>query len=279
MHEMKMPQHLKINMVWSSNYCYKHPIKRQHKEVENPIRMMIMDGEEICPRCKTEADTKELQQSIQQSYEEMEQQKKYNTFYKRSIISDPTLKESSFDNFIGKEQEEITNKNECLGIAKRYKSGQIFNTFIQGLQGVGKSHLAYSILKDINESVEGIRCLFVSVEEMIRLIKDSFRNKESKYTEQYFIELLSGVDFLALDDLGAETGAIDTEKSATDFVQRVLYGVMTSRQDKVTIITTNLSSEQLFKMYDKKLVSRMLKKPKYVLFQNTKDKRITDIPF
>ena len=114
---------------------------------------------------------------------------------------------------------------------------------------------------------------------MLRTIKDSFSNRESRYTERYFVDLLSKVDFLALDDIGAETGAIDTDKTATDFVQRVLYAITSTRQDKATIVTTNLNSEVLFKMYDKKLVSRLLRNPKYVLFKETKDKRLSNIPF
>ena len=66
----------------------------------------------------------------------------------------------------------------------------------------------------------------------MRKIKDSFSNRQSKYTERYFVDLLSSVDFLALDDVGAETGAIDTDiKTASDFVQRILYAI--TLQDKI----------------------------------------------
>jgi len=279
MEQIKMPQQLKSSMVWTSNYCFKHPVKRNHLEKENPIQMMMINGKEVCPRCETDKQTKQLQESIQQEFEDTELKKMYNTLYKQSIVSDPTILKAEFENYLAQEAEEVANKNACMDIVKRYVNGQVFNTFLQGIQGAGKSHLAYSILRVINENNRSVRCLFVSVEEMIRLIKDSFNNKQSKFTEQYFISLLSEVDYLVLDDIGAETGAISTDKIATDFVQRVLYGVMTSRQDKSTIITTNLSSDSLFRMYDKKLVSRMLKKPKYVLFKTTTDKRMSNIPF
>ncbi|MDF2606968.1 MAG: Pony 38 [Bacillales bacterium] len=91
--------------------------------------------------------------------------------------------------------------------------------------------------------------------------------------------MLSDCDFLVLDDLGAETGAIDTGKAATDFVQRVFYAIMNARQGKVTIITTNLSSEKLFSIYDKKLVSRLLRNPQFIIFKETLDKRISILPF
>ncbi|GIN96058.1 hypothetical protein J6TS1_19280 [Siminovitchia terrae] len=65
----------------------------------------------------------------------------------------------------------------------------------------------------------------------MRVIKDSFSNKESRYTENCFVELMSKAAYLALDDIGVETGAIGTDKIATDFVQRVLYAITTTRQD------------------------------------------------
>lgn len=82
-----------------------------------------------------------------------------------------------------------------------------------------------------------------------------------------------------LDDLSAESGAIDIEKAATDFVHKFLYALSSSRQHKVTIYTTNLSSTTLTKLYDEKLLSRCFKKPKFIVFKETKDYRIGDVPF
>lgn len=69
------------------------------------------------------------------------------------------------------------------------------------MQGAGKSHLAYSILRELRghfyEISDGEKdndeltyskmksCLYVEIEQLMRLIKDSFNNKESKYTEEY----------------------------------------------------------------------------------------------
>jgi DNA replication protein DnaC len=87
------------------------------------------------------------------------------------------------------------------------------------------------------------------------------------------------VDFLVLDDVGAETGAMDTDKRASDFIHRVLYGITNARQNKSTITTTNLGSKDLYSMYDKKIVSRLFRKPKFIVYENTKDKRINQLPF
>ncbi|WP_218970574.1 ATP-binding protein [Alkalihalobacterium alkalinitrilicum] len=262
-------QSIQKTMTYHSDYC------KQHK-----IEHIVWNDQSICPRCFIEQQDRQLQEQIEDQYKHVQKMKKYNTLYHSSLVSDSTLVKATIESFVPSCEEEQKNKNIVLECIKRYKAGETFNVILQGLQGTGKSHLAYSILKEINETTNyKTSSLFISVEEMLRKIRGSFQDKESKYTENYFVDLMSGVDFLVLDDLGAETGSIDTDKMATDFVQRVLYAIGTTRQDKSTIITTNLSSKALFTMYDRKLVSRLLKNPKYIIFKESKDKRISSIPF
>lgn len=279
MERMPIKKHLLKNMVLTSNYCEKHTYRKDGEDHIKPIQMLMMDGKEVCPRCAAEQWEENLRIEMQKQHDDSFESRKHRVFHEKSIITDKTILNATFENYLTVAQEEFDNKRLCLDILERLKDGQVFNVFLQGNQGAGKSHLAYSLLRELNEWSETISCLFVSAEEMLRLIKGSFNNKESKYTEQYFVNLLSSVDYLVLDDIGSETGAIDTDKTATDFVQRIFYAVTNSRQDKVTICTTNLSSDTLITMYDKKLVSRLLKNPKYVLFKVTKDKRMTNIPF
>ena len=283
MEKLKLPESLLKSMALTSNQCMKHTYRKGGEDVVKPIQMMIVDGKEVCPRCEVEKQQKELEQVENSKFEQLEKLRKYNILYKESHVSDETILTATFQNYTAVEPEEVKNKQLMLDILKELKEGQVFNVILQGVPGAGKSHLAYATLQELNNHDRDAdpkkTCLFVSVDEMIRLIKDSFNNKESKYTEQYFIDLLSSVDYLVFDDLGAETGAIETLKAATDFVQRVLYGVMNARQGKVTIVTFNLSGEALFAMYDKKVVSRLLRKPRYVTFKDTKDKRKEQLPF
>lgn len=265
-------------MDFHSSYCEEHIYRKGGQDIVKPIQRMVINGNVFCPRCEVEKETERIKKAEQDKFDEMLKQRTYNVFHRESILSDNTLLTATFDNFLTECEEEVKNKQTALQAVIRLKEGQVFNTVFQGKQGTGKSHLAYSILRELNEGHKG-SCLFVSVDTMLRLIKDSFNNKESKYTESYFVDLLSSVDFLSLDDIGAETGAIGTDKKATDFVQRVLYAVTTTRQDKPTIITTNLSSKTLFNMYDSKLVSRLFKKPKFILFNESKDKRMANLPF
>lgn len=262
---------INISQNLVSDYCDKH-IK--------PVQKMVIQGETVCPRCKSEEQTRQLEKETTAYFEKVIADKKYNTFFDESIFEDATILNARLTNYaVGNgSDEESKNKMLVCNAINHFRAGKQFNLILQGNPGAGKSHLAYSTLWELNETRQ-YSCLFISVKSMLRKIKASFNNKESKYTEEYFSKLLSSVDFLCLDDLGAETGAINSDKHATDFVQSVLYGVMDSRQDKSTILTTNLDGKTLTNMYDSKLVSRLMRNRQVVIFRDSKDKRIGNLEF
>ncbi|MCA1029317.1 ATP-binding protein [Cytobacillus kochii] len=283
MERIQMPQRLQKNITFLSEECHKHTYRKGGQDVINPVTKMKINGKVVCPRCEVERENELIQKAEQEKYERhLEELKNRNKspriFHDKSIITDMTITRATFDNYLADCREESINKESMLEVLRRYTDGEVFNVILQGNPGAGKSHLAYALMKSINETGE-YSCLYISVDEMLSRIRDSFSNRESIYTQSYLVDLMSNVDFLVLDDLGAETGAIDTDKTATDFTHKVLYSVTSKRQDKATVLTTNLSSTQLFKLYDKKLVSRLMKNPKYIVFKEAKDKRMANIPF
>lgn len=236
------------------------------------------ERESVCPRCQLEIENKKFEQQMQKEIHEQVQRRKYNTLASKSLIQDESIKLARFDNYEDLGAEERVNKQHALRVVERYKKGERFNLWIQSLiTGVGKSHLAMAILKELN-SLE-VSTLFIDIDEMLRKMRSSFGDKESPYTEAYFIDLCSKVDFLVLDDLGAETGDIDTEKRASDYTSRILRAIMNGRQTKSTIITTNLNSERLNEIYDRKVISRMMANIESIVFEKAKDKRISKINF
>lgn len=264
-----------MRMDLTSNICDQHPLR-----TKKPIYKIIVDGEEVCPLCESERMTQELSEEEDLKIKRAMNGRNYNTFRSQSILTDTGLLDASFTNYETSEPESATNKQRAADAFSNYKQGQTFNTWLTGVPGVGKSHLAMSILRNLNETGEKDKsCLFVSVDEMLLRIRDSFGNKESRYTEHYFVDLLSSVDYLVLDDLGAETGGTGTTKQATDFTLRVLYAIANSRQNKSTIVTTNLTRGALIKMYDPKLVSRLMKDTYLIKFDVATDKRIKEIDF
>lgn len=277
-------------MTWDSNYCFNHIPAKYTQENTSPeewiifrdkfkVQMIIVDGKTTCPRCELDKQDAIFARQVNKELYERQASKKLNTLAKCSILQDETIKLARFDNYnetLG--PEEAQNKAKAWQCVERYKNGEQFNLWVQSeITGVGKSHLAMSILKALN-SLE-CSCLFLDIDEMLRKIRGSFDDKSSKYTEQYFIDLALSVDFLVLDDLGAETGDIDTKKRASDYTSRILRAVVNGRQHKSTIITTNLKSDQLNGIYDRKVISRAMANIETIRFTQAKDKRIAKLNF
>lgn len=277
-------------MMWASDYCYEHIPSKYTKENSTAeeweafqekfkVLMLEVNGQVTCPRCELDKQDEAFSRQVNKELYQQQASKKLNTLAKCSILQDETIKLARFDNFndfLG--AEEASNKRLAIEFAERYKNGEQFNLWIQSeITGVGKSHLAMSILKEINSLERS--CLFLDIDEMLRKIRGSFDDKDSKYTESYFIDLALSVDFLVLDDLGAETGDIETKKRASDYTSRILRAIMNGRQTKSTIITTNLKSAQLNNIYDRKVISRLMTNIETILFTQAKDKRLKNIGF
>lgn len=274
----------------SEKICPKHGCHMRHTKI---VTKSFSKESDYCPKCweeQREAEEAQISYEVNKKFAIGET---YGWLERFSLIPDSTLTAASFGSYEVLEKEETENKQKAIQAYQRLKSGEIFNVWIAGKQGVGKSHLAMSILRNLNEAGKkaieenvqhdkcsgGYKCLFINFEEMLRKIRNSFSRPDSPYSEEYFIDKLSEADFLVLDDLGAETGSIDTNKVATDFVHRVLYAVGNARQDKSTIITTNLTSQQLQQMYDRKVLSRFFRNMTQIVFSKTKDHRASIMDF
>lgn len=198
---------------------------------------------------------------------------------KDSIVDDEDLWQASFDNYeVNSGTEAEANLKKARQIAGKYLNRDYqANTIITGNPGVGKSHLAISMLKGVNDHIKpNASCLFVSINELMRLIKDSFNHSDSQFTESRMVNFLGQVNLLVLDDLGSEASFKRDNREASEYVQQVLFGVLNKRNR--TIITTNLNSDELSKIYNPKLLSRMykgvMKNDGIIKFKETQDKRM-----
>ena len=197
-----------------------------------------------------------------------------NRLKAKSLLLDETIKTATFENFKIETDEEQQAFEFAKNLAEFYKNGGQGNSFMSGPAGSGKSHLSMAILKSYLDSGEKT-ALFVSYSHVIRLIKDSFNNRDSIYTQNNIMSLLTNVDLLVMDDIGSENNS--------DFSEELLTDVLDGRIS--TIITTNLSSEELRGnankkgRYNQRTASRMFRGigGKAFNFKGIKDKRV--LPF
>lgn len=103
-----------------------------------------------------------------------------------------------------------------------------------GPSGVGKTHLAVSIIKSLSE--KGFSCIFSEFGSLLKQIQDSY-NPISKSSELNVLAPIYQADVLVLDELGTAM--------PTDWVRDTMYQIINKRYNdkKLTIVTTNYLDE------------------------------------
>jgi DNA replication protein DnaC len=104
-----------------------------------------------------------------------------------------------------------------------------------GTVGVGKTHLAVSILKGLTE--RGIPCLFYEFSALLKEIQDSY-NSNTNTSELNVLAPVLQADVLVLDELGGS--------KPTDWVRDTMMHIINTRYNdkKLTIFTTNYPDER-----------------------------------
>lgn len=261
---------------------------KKHKNVfMQEIHLPSGEITTVCPQCVNEDIEKKDREMVESRLRKIQEVETIGLFERESDLNEELLG-ATFSNF---ETENISEKKmKAFGeqIASYYENGGNGNTIFLGSSGVGKSHIAISILKQLNKFHKDFRIeksvLFISVESLMSRIKDSFKNKESRYTEDNMFRLLTSVDYLVLDDLGTESKMSKKADDANNWVQQFLFKVLDHRN--ITIITSNLSENEMRGLYNSKLVSRIFKGVGKKLFEvpsNVQSKRRAEfketIPF
>ncbi len=122
----------------------------------------------------------------------------------------------------------------AMGIAIRFveawpdvEQGLLF----MGRCGVGKTHLAVAVLKELAMS-KGVEGQFCDFHELLRQIRETY-NPVSGTSEMELLQPICNCPLLVLDDLGAE--------KPSPWVQDTLHFVINQRylRQRTTIITTN----------------------------------------
>ncbi len=112
---------------------------------------------------------------------------------------------------------------------------QPFGLLFMGPQGVGKTHLAVAIIKQLMKS-KSVPSLFCTFHELLKEIQNSY-NPVSRTSEISLLGPVLETEVLVLDELGAQ--------NPSEWVQDEVAYVLNYRYNnhKVTIITTNYLDE------------------------------------
>jgi DNA replication protein DnaC len=138
------------------------------------------------------------------------------------------------NNYNPKNQSQTHAKNYAFTLANEYPAVDR-GLLLIGTVGVGKTHLAVSILKLLTE--RGFSCLFYEFGSLLKEIQDSY-NPVSQTSELKVLSRVFEADVLVLDELGAS--------KPTDWVRDTMAHIINTRYNdkKLTIFTTNYQDER-----------------------------------
>ncbi|EEJ59362.1 DnaA ATPase domain-containing protein [Lactobacillus johnsonii] len=243
--------------------------------IHKTCHLMGIDGKDpICPKCEQE----KIEQEKVANVEKFKEKNIRGVLRRSSLVDDKDTFKCNFDSYNTQNGTiEAQIKQKARSIAGEYylHPEKEFNSVLYGTPGTGKTHLSMAILKAVNENADPAqKCLFMNVESLFGKIKASFENPNSWWTVENVKDLFESVDLLVLDDLGTESAMRRQGDEASNFVQETLKEIL-DKQRRV-IITTNLNSDQLNRVYNPKVVSRILRGSSghVIDFSDVKDKRV-----
>ena len=203
-----------------------------------------------CPKCMIEIRDAEAKKQIERD-KQLELERKQRRWAAKigSAAIPERFKNRTLDTYIAK----TSGQKKALAFAKEYaknfdqviKSGQ--SAIFVGKPGTGKTHLAIGIALNIMQQQRS--ALFVTVQRLIRRVKDSWRTKEE--TESEVIQAFASPDLLILDEVGVQFGS--------EFEKQVLFDVLNERYEnlKPSILLSNIPSEELSDYLGERVTDRL----------------------
>ena len=203
-----------------------------------------------CPKCMIERRDAEAKEQIERDKKaEVErEQRRFMAKINGAAIPE-RFKDRTLDSYVAK----TSGQKKALAFAKEYAENfdQVIKTgrsaiFI-GRPGTGKTHLAIGIALSIMQQQRS--ALFVTVQRLIRRIKDSWQTKAE--TEGEVIDAFASPDLLILDEVGVQFGS--------EFEKQLLFDVLNERYEKLkpSILLSNIPSEQLSDYLGERVTDRL----------------------
>ena len=200
-----------------------------------------------CPQCTRIKRDKRIKERDKQEAKEREQRKWAAKIGSAAIPE--RFKNRTLESYVAK----TSGQQKALAFATEYaenfdlvlKQGR--SAIFVGKVGTGKTHLAIGIALSIMQQQRS--ALFVTVQRLIRRVKDSWHTKEE--TESQVVDVFASPDLLVLDEVGVQFGS--------EFEKQVLFDVLNTRYEnkKPSILLSNIPKEQLSDYLGERVTDRL----------------------
>ena len=188
-------------------------------------------------------------------------QKLLNLSYNKSNLSD--IKKDNFENFNSDifsdegnnspRKNILSIKNACIKFIDEFDNLETKNLLFTGNTGLGKTFMSNCIANELLK--KGKTVLYQTAPVLLETVIDNKFNKYKTQNSDEFYNNILTVDLLIIDDLGTEyLNSMKLSELFTILNTRILN--LNNKPTK-TIISTNLSIEQIFKIYEERIGSRI----------------------
>lgn len=199
-------------------------------------------------KCPEKALAMEVEKNV-----ELLKKDRFLRYFNRNSLLNEDIKSATFENYQPTTNLQEQVKSNLMAYARNFnlRNGmKPKNLLIFGETGIGKSHLAISILKVVME--KEYSGLFISLPLLLTLIKNTYsKYDDSGLTAVDILNKMKEIDLLVIDDMGAEAGS-------NHDIQKI-FELLDSRLGKPTIFTTNLKHDQFTNVFGQRNTSRILK--------------------
>lgn len=170
----------------------------------------------------------------------------------------------------GNEQIYKRCRNYCLNAKDVLEKG--YGIYLYGNVGTGKSHLTACMSNDL--MAQGYSVLFTNFITIGKKIKDTYGKTDTSELE--FIDKITNIDFLFVDDIGTEV-----VQNSESWIQEKIYDVVNGRYNnlKPTIFTSNLSLSELHNKHNiaPATISRINAMSNAIMCMKGEDRRLMNI--
>ena len=263
------------NLINSSNFEYLDNLRKEIEKLKrekHDLLLSVTHDENYlqpiydCDQCKDTGYITTLNQKTEMC--NCLKQKLINISYNKSNLSN--LQKENFQNFnINKFSDEVNMQKYGMKISPREniktirKASETFiqnfenpdtkNLFFTGNTGLGKTYMTNCIANELLQ--KGKTVIYQTAPVLLETIIDNKFNKYKTSNSNNFYNQILEANLLIIDDLGAE--CINTMKLSEIFT--ILNSRILNLNNKITktIISTNLSIEQIFNVYEERIGSRI----------------------
>lgn len=227
-----------------------------------------------CPQC----DQEKLK-AIQLDFDRKAQAEIEERKFRENSLVNPKMWSCTFDTFEAEEgSREAVMKKKVGKAAEAFAAKKVaHHAVLYGQPGAGKSHLAMALMQKVHQT-SGQSMAFINISRLFSRLKNSFDDPSEYWTKEQALKIMTSVDLLCIDDLGTESSMGRSGQEATKWAQDVIYDVL-ENQDRI-VITTNLSEQEMKRVYDAKIFSRIFANSNNTRFDfsGIPDKRLMPAP-